>query len=81
MIATTDLPRARAGGRASARSLSPRTPMGCLVCGCREVRTDEVLERGVLVLNECSRCSHRWTERLLAPAEDAHAGLETPAAA
>jgi hypothetical protein len=45
-----------------------RTLTRCLVCGSREVRTDEVLERGILLLNECSRCDHRWTERPLAPA-------------
>lgn len=40
-----------------------RTTVRCLVCGCGEVRTDEVLERGLVLLAECRRCSHRWTRR------------------
>jgi hypothetical protein len=42
-----------------------RTLRRCLVCGSSEVRTDEVVERGVLLLAECPRCEHRWTERLV----------------
>ncbi len=38
-----------------------RTPTRCRVCGCNEVRTDEVLDRGWLQLAECPRCDHRWT--------------------
>ncbi len=41
-----------------------RTLRRCLVCGFAEVRTDEVVERGVVLLAECPRCDHRWTERL-----------------
>ena len=33
----------------------------CRVCGCAEVRTDEVVDTAVLALAECSRCEHRWT--------------------
>lgn len=33
----------------------------CLVCGSSEVRTDEVEDRGWILLAECSRCDHRWT--------------------
>jgi hypothetical protein len=72
----------------SQRRSRPRTLAGalrtltrCLVCGFREVRTDEVVERGVLLLNECPRCDHRWTERPLAPAASALRELETPVAA
>ena len=40
---------------------SPQLPVArCSVCGFREVRTDEVVERG-LALAECPRCEHRWT--------------------
>ena len=39
-----------------------RTLIRCLVCGSSEVRTDEVIERGVVFLAECPRCEHRWTE-------------------
>lgn len=46
----------------SLRSIS-RTLTRCLVCGSSEVRTDEVIERGVVFLAECPRCEHRWTER------------------
>ena len=40
-----------------------RTLSRCLVCGFSEVRTDEVVDRGVVLLAECPRCRHRWTER------------------
>jgi hypothetical protein len=50
-----------------------RTLTRCLVCGFTEVRTDEVVERGVVLLHECPRCQHRWT-RPLEPARP-----ETPA--
>ena len=40
-----------------------RTLRRCMVCGSSEVRTDEVAELGVLLLSECPRCDHRWTER------------------
>lgn len=33
----------------------------CCVCGFSEIRTDEVVDRGVLFLAECPRCDHRWT--------------------
>lgn len=52
----------------SATLSSPnRTLTRCLVCGFREVRTDEVIDRGVVLLHECPHCEHRWT----APAERA----------
>ena len=35
----------------------------CLVCGFAEVRTDEVIDRGLVFLAECPRCEHRWTSR------------------
>ncbi len=38
-----------------------RTLVRCLVCGSSEVRTDEVVDRGLLFLAECPRCEHRWT--------------------
>ena len=40
-----------------------RTRMSCLVCGSTEVRTDEVIDHGVVLLAECPRCQHLWTER------------------
>jgi hypothetical protein len=40
-----------------------RTLTRCLVCGFSEVRTDEVVDRGTILLAECPRCEHRWTER------------------
>ncbi len=40
-----------------------RTTTRCLVCGFTEIRTDEVVDRGVVLLAECPRCDHRWTER------------------
>ena len=35
----------------------------CLVCGFAEVRTDEVIDRGLILLAECPRCEHRWTSK------------------
>jgi len=40
-----------------------RTLSRCPVCGCAEVRTDEVIDRGLWFLAECPRCEHRWTSR------------------
>lgn len=40
-----------------------RTLTRCLVCGFTEVRTDEVIDRGVVLLAECPRCRHLWTSR------------------
>jgi DNA polymerase III alpha subunit (gram-positive type) len=39
-----------------------RTLRRCLVCGFAEVVTDEVVDRGLVLLAECPRCEHRWTE-------------------
>ena len=36
----------------------------CRVCGFSEVRTDEVVDRGQLLLAECPRCEHRFTYRV-----------------
>lgn len=41
-----------------------RTLRCCLVCGSREVRTDEVVDRGLVLLNECPRCEYRWTAQM-----------------
>jgi hypothetical protein len=81
MIATTSRRQPRASARVHTLTRALRTLTRCLVCGFRDVRTDEVLERGVLLLNECPRCDHRWTERPLAPAASALHGVEAPAAA
>jgi hypothetical protein len=39
----------------------------CLVCGCCEVHTDEVLDGEVIDLAECCRCDFRWTSRAPQP--------------
>ena len=44
-----------------------RTLTRCLVCGFAEVRTDEVVDRGVVLLAECPRCEHRWTSSVAPP--------------
>lgn len=67
MIATRNQRRERVPARVHTLTRALRTLTRCLVCGFREVRTDEVIERGILLLNECPRCDHRWTERPLAP--------------
>jgi hypothetical protein len=41
-----------------------RTVTRCIVCGFAEVRTDEVVDRGLVVLSECPRCDHRATWRI-----------------
>jgi hypothetical protein len=48
---------------------STRTLVRCLICGSSEVRTDEVIDRGVVLLGECRRCDHRWTQRLASAAD------------
>ncbi len=40
-----------------------RTPGRCPVCGAAELRTDEVLDGGLVWLAECRRCEHRFTAR------------------
>jgi hypothetical protein len=45
-----------------------RTLTRCLVCGSSEVRTDEVVDRGLVLLAECPRCQHLWTVRSASPA-------------
>jgi hypothetical protein len=38
-----------------------RTQGRCRVCGFSEIRTDEVVDRGVVFLAECPHCDYRWT--------------------
>ncbi len=52
-----------------------RTLTRCLVCGFAEVRADEVVAHGVVLLAECPRCEHRWTARLAG--EPAHPPLRS----
>ena len=40
------------------------TPIVCLLCGCPDVHSHEVSDRGVLLLGECPRCDHRWMFRM-----------------
>lgn len=56
-----------------------RTLTRCLVCGFAEVRTDEVIDHGVVFLAECPRCEHRWTSRVPAtPRPAAAARIHSP---
>ena len=84
MLATNQRRRTGSTPRVVALPRALRTLTRCLVCGFREVRTDEVLDRGILLLHECPRCDHRWTEHPLAPvptaAREVHE-LDAPAAA
>ncbi len=57
-----------------------RTLTRCLVCGFAEVRTDEVIDRGLVLLAECPRCEHRWTAPLGAASSPHRAGPGTRAA-
>ena len=43
---------------------STRTLTRCLVCGFAEVRTDEVVDRGLVLLSECPRCEDRRSWRV-----------------
>ena len=36
----------------------------CPVCGARNVSSDAVEHGGLLLLAECPRCDHRWTQPL-----------------
>lgn len=67
MIARTGQRRERVAARIPTLARALRTLTRCLLCGFREVTTDEVMDRGVLLLAECPRCAHRWTERPAAP--------------
>lgn len=41
-----------------------RALAACPVCGCAELRSDEVFDRSAaLLLTECPRCEHRVMER------------------
>jgi hypothetical protein len=51
-----------------------RTLTRCLVCGCSEVRTDEVVEGGLVLLGECPRCEHRFTQPLTGARQPARVG-------
>jgi hypothetical protein len=44
-------------------SLGVRT---CPVCGAHDARSDAVEHGGWLLLAECPRCDHRWTQPLRA---------------
>ena len=41
-----------------------RTLVRCRVCGFAEVHTDHIVDRGLVLLAQCARCDHRWTERV-----------------
>ena len=41
-----------------------RTVRRCRVCGFSEIRTDEVVEGGIVLIAECPRCDHRFTQRI-----------------
>lgn len=46
-------------------AISNSTPRKhCGVCGCASLKIDEVAHHGRMLLAECSRCEHRWTETL-----------------
>ena len=45
-------------------SAPTRTLNRCLICGFSEVRTDAVVDRGLVMISECPRCEHRATWRV-----------------
>lgn len=40
----------------------------CNVCGSSVVQHDEVFDGGRVILSECNRCRHRWTQARPVPA-------------
>jgi len=60
-----------------------RTLTRCRVCGSSEVRTDEVVDHGLVLLHECPRCEFRWTARVQSASviELPRSAGEVPAAA
>ena len=44
--------------------VQPGPGHACAVCGSRDVQVDAVEQRGWLLLAECARCDHRWTQTL-----------------
>ena len=40
------------------------TPIVCLLCGCPDMVSDQVVDNGVLLLGECPRCDHRFLFRM-----------------
>ena len=59
----------------------PNRAPACAVCGSCEVRTDAVEQDGWLLLAECPRCDHRWTQRLAEASAPACAPVRVAAAA
>jgi len=41
--------------------------LSCAVCGSQDVQSDAVEHGGWLLLAECPRCDHRWTQALREP--------------
>ncbi|HKA14634.1 MAG TPA: hypothetical protein VKH41_06425 [Myxococcota bacterium] len=56
------------------------TGAACGVCGSREVHTDAVEQSGWILLAECPRCDHRWTEPLRAAPASGRAAVRVAAA-
>ena len=72
--------RLRDGGELRELPSAHRTVGRCSVCGFTEIITDEVVDRGWILLAECPHCDHRWTETLQpALAVDAPAPRGVPA--
>ncbi len=65
-IRLTQRPRSEEAALAGVAALSTpeRTVRTCMVCGSREVHTDEVELHGRVLLAECPHCDHRWTRPL-----------------
>ena len=38
------------------------SPKSCEVCGSSAIQRDEVFAAGRLLLSQCDRCHHRWTQ-------------------
>jgi hypothetical protein len=60
----SQIPQFAKAGIGAVLGRATRTLSRCIVCGFREVRTDEVVDRGLLLLAECPRCEHRFTQRI-----------------
>lgn len=48
----------------SSRPMIAEPCSSCAVCGSNTIRVDEVDHVGRMLLHQCGRCHHRWTEQI-----------------
>ena len=60
---TIELPKAKGEKSMTSYHMSGDNCGSCAVCGSHSLRVDEVNHFGRMLLSECKRCHHRWTEQ------------------